>query len=99
MEYYEDRRIVAGLSQEELTGKLPPKGRRNICSIRAVLYYDPDYAPVTRVWVTDPDPRYGAQWLEKLPSSAHPGRRPNRRFNMSHAERRRAVEQFRLEKR
>eukprot|EP00959_Pyramimonas_sp_CCMP1952_P416114 8718272-Pyramimonas_sp.AAC.1 len=55
-EYYEDERIVAGLSNEELTGKVPLKGRRKTCSIRVVLYYDPDYAPVARVRFADADP-------------------------------------------
>ena len=32
MEYSEKRRIVAGLSKEELTGKMPMKGRRQTCS-------------------------------------------------------------------
>eukprot|EP00959_Pyramimonas_sp_CCMP1952_P126009 2634907-Pyramimonas_sp.AAC.1 len=90
LEYCEDRRIVAGLGKDELTGKLPLKGRRKPFSIRVVLYDDPDYAPVTRVWVTDPDARYGAQWLKKVPRSTSPGIRPWRWFNMSHAERRKA---------
>eukprot|EP00959_Pyramimonas_sp_CCMP1952_P379126 7941431-Pyramimonas_sp.AAC.1 len=60
MEYYEDRRVVVGLGKAELTEKLPLKGRRETCSIRVVLYDDPDYAPVTRVWVADPDPLHGA---------------------------------------
>ena len=69
MEYFEDRRIVVGLTKEELTQKLPLTGRRKTCSIRAILYYDPDYVPITRVWVTDPNPAYGAQWLKKIPDS------------------------------
>eukprot|EP00959_Pyramimonas_sp_CCMP1952_P296036 6192538-Pyramimonas_sp.AAC.1 len=43
------------------------------CNMRAVLYCDPDCVPVTRVWVTDPDPRSWAQWLKELPSSTNPG--------------------------
>eukprot|EP00959_Pyramimonas_sp_CCMP1952_P013629 287865-Pyramimonas_sp.AAC.1 len=61
MEYFEDRRIVVGLTKEELTQKHSLTGRRKTCSIRIVLYYDPDYVPVTRIWVTDPDPKYGTQ--------------------------------------
>eukprot|EP00959_Pyramimonas_sp_CCMP1952_P443153 9278110-Pyramimonas_sp.AAC.1 len=61
MEYFEDRRTVAGLAKEELTQKLPLTGRRQTCSIRFVLYYDPDYVPITRVWVTDADLKYSAQ--------------------------------------
>eukprot|EP00959_Pyramimonas_sp_CCMP1952_P350259 7338364-Pyramimonas_sp.AAC.1 len=99
MEYYEERRIAAGLGKDKLVGKLPLKGRRKTCSIRVALYYDPDYAPVTRVWVADPDPRYGAQWLKKLPTSTSLEIRPSRWFNMRHAEWRKAVEQFRFEKR
>eukprot|EP00959_Pyramimonas_sp_CCMP1952_P400323 8387816-Pyramimonas_sp.AAC.1 len=56
MEYSEDRRIVAGLTKDELIQELPLTGRRKACSIRVVRYYDADYAPITRVWVTDPDP-------------------------------------------
>eukprot|EP00959_Pyramimonas_sp_CCMP1952_P378209 7922775-Pyramimonas_sp.AAC.1 len=40
MEYYEDRRIVAGLGKDELIEKLPLKGRRKTCSIRVALHYD-----------------------------------------------------------
>eukprot|EP00959_Pyramimonas_sp_CCMP1952_P178769 3736736-Pyramimonas_sp.AAC.1 len=65
MEYFEDRRIFVGLTKEELTQKLPLTSRRKTCSIRAVLYYDPDYVPITRVWVTDPDPKHTTQWLKK----------------------------------
>eukprot|EP00959_Pyramimonas_sp_CCMP1952_P358000 7495745-Pyramimonas_sp.AAC.1 len=50
MEYFEDRRVVVGLTKEELTQKLPLTGRRKTCSIRVVPYYDPDYVPVTRAW-------------------------------------------------
>eukprot|EP00959_Pyramimonas_sp_CCMP1952_P190949 3993378-Pyramimonas_sp.AAC.1 len=73
MEYFEDRRIVVGLTREELTQKLPLTGRRKTCSKRVVLYYDPDYVSVTRVWVTEPDPKCGAQWLKKLPEPTNPG--------------------------
>eukprot|EP00959_Pyramimonas_sp_CCMP1952_P433803 9084051-Pyramimonas_sp.AAC.1 len=51
------------------------------------------------VWITDQEPRYGAQWLKTLLRSTSPGIRPRRWFNMSHVERRKVVEQFRLEKR
>eukprot|EP00959_Pyramimonas_sp_CCMP1952_P206594 4320298-Pyramimonas_sp.AAC.1 len=78
MEYFEDRRIVAGLAIEELIQKLPLTGRRKTCSLRVVLYYDPDCAPITRAWVTDPGPNYSAQWLKKLPGSTNPGMHPGR---------------------
>eukprot|EP00959_Pyramimonas_sp_CCMP1952_P367212 7691152-Pyramimonas_sp.AAC.1 len=61
MEYNEGRRVVAGLTAEELTQQLPLKGRRKTCSIRVVLYCDPHDVPVTRVWVTYPNPLCGAQ--------------------------------------
>eukprot|EP00959_Pyramimonas_sp_CCMP1952_P094635 1979581-Pyramimonas_sp.AAC.1 len=83
MEYFEDRRIVVGLTTEELAQQLPLTGRRKTCSIRVVLYYDPDYVPVTRAWVTDPDPKHGAKWLKKLPESTNPGIHPGRWFNMN----------------
>eukprot|EP00959_Pyramimonas_sp_CCMP1952_P171148 3576236-Pyramimonas_sp.AAC.1 len=67
MEYSEDRRIVVV---------------EKTCSIRVVLYYDHDYVPVTRVWVTDPDPKRGAQRLKKLPESTNPGVHPGRWFNI-----------------
>merc|ERR1712113_965929 len=51
MEYFEDRRVVVGWTKDELTQKLPLTGRRKTCSVRVVLYYDPEYVPVTRVWV------------------------------------------------
>eukprot|EP00959_Pyramimonas_sp_CCMP1952_P307159 6428957-Pyramimonas_sp.AAC.1 len=98
MEYYEDARIVAGLSKQELTGRLPLKGRRTICSMRVLLHCNPDYVPATRVRGADPDPRHGAQWLKKSPSSTSPDMHPSRLFNTSHAERREAVEQFRIER-
>eukprot|EP00959_Pyramimonas_sp_CCMP1952_P145228 3040734-Pyramimonas_sp.AAC.1 len=78
MEYFEDRRVVGGLTKEELTQKLPLTGRRKTCSVRVVLYYDPDHVPVTRIRVIDPDPKYGAQWLKKLPESTNPGVHPGR---------------------
>eukprot|EP00959_Pyramimonas_sp_CCMP1952_P042258 883818-Pyramimonas_sp.AAC.1 len=65
MEYFEDRRIDVGLTKEELTQKFPLTGRRKTCSIRVVLYDDPDYVPTARVWVTDPVPKHSAQWLKK----------------------------------
>eukprot|EP00959_Pyramimonas_sp_CCMP1952_P161917 3385456-Pyramimonas_sp.AAC.1 len=99
MQYYEDRRVVVRPTKDDLTEKLTLRGRRRTCSSRVVLCYDPDYVPVTRVWVTDPNPLHGAQWLKKLPNSISPGIYPSRWFNVSHAERRKAVEQFRLEKR
>eukprot|EP00959_Pyramimonas_sp_CCMP1952_P216829 4534503-Pyramimonas_sp.AAC.1 len=55
MKYHEDRRIVVGLTKDELTQKLPLTARRKTCSIRVVLYDDPDCVPVPRVRVTDPD--------------------------------------------
>eukprot|EP00959_Pyramimonas_sp_CCMP1952_P126474 2645241-Pyramimonas_sp.AAC.1 len=76
MEYFEDRRIVAGLTKEELIHKLPLTGRRKTCRIRVVLYDDPAYVPITRVWVADPDPKYSAQRLQKLPESTNPGVHP-----------------------
>eukprot|EP00959_Pyramimonas_sp_CCMP1952_P040716 851477-Pyramimonas_sp.AAC.1 len=99
MEYFEDRRIVVGLTREELTQKLPLTGRRKTRSIRVVLYYDPEYAPITRVWVADPDPKHSAQWLKKLPESTNPGMHPGRWFYMDQARRRQAVEQYKAEKR
>ena len=48
MEYYENRRIIAGLTKEELTDQLPLTGRRKTCSIRVVLSYVPDYVPNDR---------------------------------------------------
>eukprot|EP00959_Pyramimonas_sp_CCMP1952_P074205 1550703-Pyramimonas_sp.AAC.1 len=98
MEYFEDRRIVAGLTEEELTQKLPLTRRRKTCSMRVVLYYEPDYVPVARIWVTDPNPKYGAQWLKKLPESTNPGVHPGRWFNMNQAQRRQAYEQYKAEK-
>eukprot|EP00959_Pyramimonas_sp_CCMP1952_P418728 8771667-Pyramimonas_sp.AAC.1 len=44
MESFEDRR-----AKDEITEKLPLRGRRKTCSIRVVLYYDPEYVPVARV--------------------------------------------------
>eukprot|EP00959_Pyramimonas_sp_CCMP1952_P341976 7163847-Pyramimonas_sp.AAC.1 len=55
--------------------------------------------PVTRVWVTDPDPKRGAQWLKKLLDSTNPGIHPGRWFNVNQAQRRQAVEQCKAEKR
>eukprot|EP00959_Pyramimonas_sp_CCMP1952_P338110 7080647-Pyramimonas_sp.AAC.1 len=83
MEYSDDRRVVVGLYQDELTEMLPLK----------------DYVSITRVWITEPDPLHGARWLQQLPNSTNPGIHPSRWFNMGHDERRKAVEQFRLEKR
>eukprot|EP00959_Pyramimonas_sp_CCMP1952_P352203 7379601-Pyramimonas_sp.AAC.1 len=67
--------------------------------MRVVLYYDPAYVPVTRVWVTDPDPKCGAQWLKKLPESTNPGIHPGRCFNVNQAQRRQAVDQYKAEER
>eukprot|EP00959_Pyramimonas_sp_CCMP1952_P409033 8571994-Pyramimonas_sp.AAC.1 len=76
----------------------PCKADGQLAAIESYCY-DLDYVPVTRVWVTGPDPRYGAQWLKRLFSSTNPGTHPSRWFNVGHAEQRKAVEQFRLEKR
>eukprot|EP00959_Pyramimonas_sp_CCMP1952_P022084 464273-Pyramimonas_sp.AAC.1 len=65
-------------------------GCRKTCSIRVVLYYDPDYVPVTRARVTDPDPEHGAQWLQKLPEPTNPGIHPGRWFNVNQSQRRAA---------
>eukprot|EP00959_Pyramimonas_sp_CCMP1952_P271400 5673661-Pyramimonas_sp.AAC.1 len=99
MEYFKDRRVAVGPTKEESRQKLPLTGRRKTCSIRVVLYYDPDYVPVARVWVAHPDPEHCAQWLKKLPESTNPGIHPGRWFNMNQAQRRQAVEQYKAEKR
>eukprot|EP00959_Pyramimonas_sp_CCMP1952_P280178 5857390-Pyramimonas_sp.AAC.1 len=99
MERFEDRRIVVGLTKEELTQQLPLTGRRKTRSIRVVFYYDPDYVPVARARVTDPDPKYGDPWLKKMPESTNTGIHPGRWLNMNQAQRRQAVEQYMAEKR
>ena len=92
LDYFEDRRCVVGLSRAELTEPLPLTGRRKTCSIRVVLFYDPDYEPITRVHLSDPE--YGDHWLRKIANSTNPGIHPDRWFKMSHPLRREAVEQY-----
>eukprot|EP00959_Pyramimonas_sp_CCMP1952_P229520 4798811-Pyramimonas_sp.AAC.1 len=61
MEYYEVKR-VAGLNKEELTGKLPLKGRRTTCSIRihATGHNGSRNCPVVQTRAFAP---VGSRWL------------------------------------